>query len=343
MKQPGFFDVQQRHQWLEGKDPLVELARCIPWEEFRPLVEQVQRQDRKSAAGRPAWDAVLIMKALVLRTLYNLSDDQLEYQIRDRLSFMRFLGLQLEDRVPDAKTLWLYRERLRQHGLIEQLLGRFEAYLQHQGYQARKGQIVDATIVPVPRQRNTREENQQIKTGEVPPSWSDEPAKLAQKDCDARWTMKEGRAYYGYKNHVCVDVQHRFIRHYEVSAANVHDGRHFEGLLQQAQRNQPVYADGAYRSIERIEGLKAEGFIDRLQYRGHKHQGLSEAQKRRNRRYARTRIRIEHVFGFQHNSMGGKFLRCIGMVRAHFGIGMMNLVYNFMRLVQLQRISAVAR
>ena len=337
MKQPGFFDLEQRYRSLEGSDPLQELSKRIAWEEFRPLVEQVRSQERKSAAGRPAWDAVLIMKALVLGTLYNLSDDQLEYQIRDRISFMRFLGLQLEDRVPDAKTLWLYRERLTKLGLIQQLLGRFEEHLQQQGYQARKGQIVDATIVPVPRQRNTQPENEQIKAGETPAAWQEQPHKVRQKDRDARWAMKEGRLYYGYKNHVSVDVAHRFVRRYEVSAANEHDGRHFESLLDPQQRRRPVYADGAYRSIERVQRLKAEGYVDRLQYRGHKYQALAATQRRLNHHYARTRIRIEHVFGFQHNSMGGKFLRRIGLARACFGIGMMNLVYNFKRFAQLQR------
>jgi IS5 family transposase len=340
VSQPGFFDLQQRYQSLEGADPLIHLAKAIPWEEFRALIEQIHTQERKSAAGRPAWDAVLIMKALVLSTLYNLSDDQLEYQIRDRLSFMRFLGLQLEDRVPDAKTLWRYREQLTQRGVMQELFGRFEKYLQRQGYQARKGQIVDATIVRVPRQRNTREENQQIKAGETPSGWEQEPAKLRQKDVDARWAVKEGQHHYGYKNHLSVDVQHRFVRRYAVSAANEYDGQYLQGLLDRKQRGAPVYADKAYRSNERVRRLRAAGFIERLHYIGHKHRPLSQRQQRINRGRSSIRARVEHVFGFQQNSMGGKFLRCIGLARARLRIGMMNLVYNLMRFVQLQRLQA---
>lgn len=336
MKQPGFFDLQQHYQSLEGTDPLVQLAKAIPWEEFRPLIEQIHTQERKSAAGRPPWDAVLIMKALVLATLYNLSDDQLEYQIRDRLSFMRFLGLQLEDKVPDAKTLWRYREELSKRGVMGELFGRFESYLQRQGYQARKGQIVDATIVPVPRQRNTREENLQIKAGEVPAEWG--PKKLRQKDVDARWALKHGQHYYGYKNHLSVDVRYRFVRRYTVSAANEHDGQYLQGLLDAQQCKAPVYADGAYRSIERVQALRAADYIERLHYVGHKHRPLTQRQRHINRRRSSTRARVEHVFGFQENSMGGKFLRCIGLARARLRIGMMNLVYNFMRLTQLQRL-----
>lgn len=338
MKQPGFFDLQQRYQSLEGADPLVQLAKAIPWEQFRPLIEQIHTQQRKSTAGRPPWDAVLIMKALVLSTLYNLSDDQLEYQIRDRLSFMRFLGLQLEDKVPDAKTLWRYREELTKRGVMQELFGRFENYLQRQGYQARKGQIVDASIVRVPRQRNSREENQQIKAGETPEGWDQKPAKLRQKDVDARWAMKHGQHYYGYKNHLSVDAQHRLVRRYTVSAANQHDGQYLQELLDRRQRGAAVYADAAYRSIERVRALRRGGYIERLHYAGHKHRPLTARQQQINRRRSSVRARVEHIFGFQENSMGGKFLRCIGLARAQMRIGMMNLVYNFMRLIQLRRL-----
>ncbi len=336
MKQPGFFDVQGRQAQLDGRDPLIELSRRIPWEEFRASIERVHKKERKSAAGRPAWDAVIIMKALVLGRLYNLSDDELEYQIRDRLSFTRFLGLQLEDRVPDAKTLWAYRERLIREGLMQELFDRFEQYLQRQGYQARKGQIVDATIVPVPRQRNKRSENEQIKEGKVPEEWLEEPSKRAQKDVDARWVVKHGQRQYGYKNHVSVDVEHGFVRCFSVSSASVHDSQEFEGILDERQKGEAVYADGAYRSRERLQSLAEKGFIEQLHHKGHKHRPLTEEQKELNRTRSRIRVKVEHVFGYQENSMGGKFLRSIGINRARFGIGMMNLVYNLTRFARLQ-------
>ena len=177
------------------KDPLVEIDAIVPREEFRPALERVWRKpqgERKSRAGRKPMDAVLMFKTLVLSALYNLSDDQIEYQVRDRLSFMQFLGLGLEDRVPDAKTVWLYREGLAQAGLVEELFRQFDGYMARQGYIARGGQILDASIVPVPRNRNTCEENKAIKDGEVPEDWADKPAKRSQKDVDARWTKKHG-------------------------------------------------------------------------------------------------------------------------------------------------------
>jgi IS5 family transposase len=150
MAQMGFFDLSDRYASLDAKkDPLVEIDAVVPWEEFRPLLERIWRKpesERKSRAGRKPMDAVLMFKTLVLGALYNLSDDQIEYQIRDRLSFMRFLGLGLGDRVPDAKTVWFYREALAQAGKVDALFKLFDGHLARQGYIARGGQILDASI-----------------------------------------------------------------------------------------------------------------------------------------------------------------------------------------------------
>ena len=174
MAQMGFFDLSERHARLDAKrDPLIEIDAIVPWEEFRPALEQVWREpegERKSRAGRKPMDAVVMCKTLVLGALYTLSDDQIEYQVRDRLSFMRFLGLGLEDRVPDARTVWLYREQLAQAGLVEALFQQFDGHLARQGCIARGGQIPDAAIVPVPKNRNTRDENKAISSRAAPPA-----------------------------------------------------------------------------------------------------------------------------------------------------------------------------
>ena len=158
---------------------------------------RVTAAERTSLAGRKPWDEVVIFKVSVLQALYNLGDDNLESLIRDRLSFMRFLGLEQADRVSDAKTIRLYREALAKVGAIETLFAEFNAYLRQSGYLAMGGQIVDATIVPVRKNRNTRAENATIEEGEMPENWDDKPAMQRQKDLDARWTMKNGQSYYG--------------------------------------------------------------------------------------------------------------------------------------------------
>ena len=184
MAQMGFFDVEKRYAALDAKhDPLVKINAVVAWEAFRSRLEKVWRKPadkRKSNAGCKAWDAIVMFKAIVLRALYNLSDDQVEYQRRDRLSFVRFLALALEDKVPDAKTVRLYREQLSQAGVIDALFNDFDGYLKTQGYQAMGGQIIDASIVAVPKQRNNRADNAQIKQGETPKEWADKAARRRQ-------------------------------------------------------------------------------------------------------------------------------------------------------------------
>ena len=190
---------------------------------------------------------------------------QRKAQILDRLSFMRFLGLSIGDKVPDAKTIWLFREQLAQAGLERTLFEQFDAYLRSNGFAAKKGQIVDASIVQIPKQRNTRDENQKIKEGrsEEIEGWS-EPKKR-QKDTDARWTKKNGKTFYGYKNHVQVDVKEKFIRDYDVTNASVHDSNVFEKLLDETNSSRAVWADSAYRSAQKLANLKAAHFREHIQ------------------------------------------------------------------------------
>lgn len=330
MKQSGLFDWQRRFDQLEkGGDPLIKLNEVINWEIFRPELERLRNKDRKSNAGRKPFDVVLMFKILVLQSLYNLSDDQTEYQVRDRLSFMRFLGLSLGDAVPDAKTLWLFREELSGAGLIEKVFKRFDALLCESGFAARKGQIVDASIVQTPRQRNSRDENRQIREGEIPEGWSE--SKRRQKDTDARWLKKNGRNYYGYKNHIGIDVKHKLIRTYEVTPASTHDSKVFEELLDECNSSRDVWADAAYRSDEKLAELARRGFRGHLQRKGCRHKKLTEREKKGNHSRSKIRSRVEHIFGVQTQRAGSLLVRTTGLVRAKAKIGLRNLAYNLDR------------
>src|SRR5205085_9494464 len=177
---------------------LEAIDRLVPWESFRADIEAVvltPDEMKKSNAGRKPADAIVMFRMLVLQALHNLADEQAEYQVRDRLAFTRFLRLGIEDSIPDATTLWLFREKLAKAGLVEKLFERFDQCLEASGYMARGGQMIDATIVPVPKQRNSRDENEAVKAGRTPQEWKREPAKLSQKDRDARWTQKHGKSF----------------------------------------------------------------------------------------------------------------------------------------------------
>jgi len=334
--QLGFFDLTTRYEALSQKgDPLEQLAQMIPWETFRPILAKVLRRSKRKKGGRPPFDAVCMFKVLVLQALYNLSDDQTEYQIRDRLSFMQFLGLDLDHRIPDAKTIWLFRETLAQAGVVEMLFAQFDASLADHGLQPRGGQLIDASLVPVPKQRNTREENAAIKAGQSPTEWEADKAKRRQKDIDARWTVKHGNNHYGYKNHVNIDKQHKLIRRYTVTDAAVHDSQALEAVLQADAGGRGVWADSAYRSLETEALLKAQRLCSHIQEKGYRGKSLTLQQQARNRCRARTRVRVEHVFGHQVMAMGGKLIRTIGVVRARAKIGLKNLAYNFQRFLFL--------
>ena len=166
--QPGFFDLSDWHAALSAAgDPLERLAGVVDFEVFRgPLIVALRRSNR-GKGGRPPFDPVMMFKVLVLQALYSLSDEATEFQIKDRLSFQRFLGLGLDGRVPDATTVWLFREQLVKAKAVDKLFARFDAALTDRGYLAMGGQIIDATVVPAPKQRNTevREGGDQARQG----------------------------------------------------------------------------------------------------------------------------------------------------------------------------------
>jgi IS5 family transposase len=334
--QLSFFDLATRYHALsQNGDPLDALAFHVPWEEFRPALELVLCRSKRQKGGRPPFDAVLMFKILVLQALYNLSDDQTEYQIRDRLSFMRFLALDLDQRIPDAKTIWLFRETLAQAHVVETLFEQFETYLAVHGLQPRGGQLIDASLIPVPKQRNSREDNATIKGGACPTEWAGHPAKRRQKDTEARWTVKHGLNHFGYKNHINVDKHHKLIRQYTVTDAAVHDSQVLEDVLLPAEAGREVWADSAYRSEAIETQLKAKQLRSKIHHKGARNTPLTTQQKTRNRGRSRIRARVEHVFGHQVTAMGGKLIRTIGIIRARAKIGLKNLAYNFQRFLVL--------
>lgn len=334
-KQAGLFDVQARtEKLLATKDFLERVKLYVAWEDFRPMLDAALDRKLREKGGRPPHDALLMFKILVLQALYNLSDEQMEYQILDRLSFMRFLDLGLHNTVPDARTLWLFRETLRKAGAVEKLFKRFDEMLAAQGFGASGGQMIDATFVEVPRQRNGRDDHKHIKeTSTAPAGWDDK--KKAHKDVDAKWTKKNSLVFFGYKNHANVDVQHKLIRRYQVTDASVHDSQELDGLLDPNNDRKDVWGDSAYRSNEQEARLKEKGHTSHIHERAYRNKPLSEAQKAANTEKSRIRARCEHVFGHIETSMKGCFVRTIGINRARAKIGLENLAYNISRFTFL--------
>ena len=281
-----------------------------------------------------------MFKILVLQRFYNLSDEQAEYQINDRLTFQKFLGMTLSDSVPDQKTIWLFREDMGRNGGVEKLFSRFDRHLSEQGIMGREGKIVDASFVEVPRQRNNRKDNETIKSGGVPDSFAENKHCLRQKDVDARWTKKNEESYYGYKNHVKANQRTKLIAKYEVTDASVHDSQVLELLVEGG--DEVLYADSAYRSEKISSLLEAKGIANRIHEKGHRNHPLTEEQKASNKEKSRVRARVEHVFGQMTNTMKeGLYLQYIGLKRIIAGVGLLNLAYNMIRYEQIRRLGLV--
>ena len=334
MGQKGFWDFEERQQELINKNKtLKHLNDIIPWELFRAELETIHKKDRKSNAGRKPTDVILMFKLLILQQLYNISDEELEYQVKDRLSFMEFLNLGLEDPVPDATTVWLFRQHLKDHNKMEPLFEEFSNYLNQQGYQAQGGQIMDATLIPVPKQKITKQEKEDLKQGQIPEEWQNNPHNMAQKDIDAKWTKKNNQSHFGYKNHINIDVDYGFIRQYIITDASVHDSQALTRLLDDLNTGKGVWADSAYRSAGIEWLLSLLNWISHIHERPYRNRPLSEEQQEKNTERSKTRSHVEHVFGAWVMRLGGKALRSIGLGRAEVNLGLKNLTYNFMRFI----------
>jgi len=336
--QRTFFDEDLKKAKLTKQgDPLLKL-KDIEWEIFRSILEENTLKEDRGLGGRPPYDRVLLFKITILQRFYNISDDQIEYQINDRLSFMRFLGLELCDDVPDAKTIWLFKENLTKAKVASQLFKIFYRVLDNMNLIAHEGSIIDASFVEVPKQRNNRDENKDIKDGKIPEEWEkDENShKLCQKDTDARWTQKNKINYYGYKDHVKVDAKSKLITKYEVTDASVHDSQKLDDLLDEDDANKRLHADSAYVGQE--EKKKKKKVVNEIHEKGYKNKPLTEEQKASNKLKSKTRVRVEHIFGFIENSMHGSTIKSIGKLRAEMNIGLMNLTYNIFRYSFLLRV-----
>jgi transposase, IS5 family len=352
--QAGFFDVDERLRALSAAgDPLERLASVVDFELFRAELEAALQRSDRNKGGRPPYDAVAMFRVLVLQTLYTLSDEQAEYQLKDRLSFARFVGLALHEPVPDATTIWLFREQLVRAGAIERLFARFDAALREAGYLAMGGQIVDATIIQARPARLTAEEKVVVRQGKVPEGWT--LARKAQIDRDARWTLKRGRKrppngrdgssrrqaiaiavpVFGYKNHVGIDRAHGLIRTWSVTHAAAHDGGQLGALLDPANTASGVWADTAYRSAANLELLARRGRVAHLQRKKPRGRPMPRHVARGNAKRGKVRAAVEHVFAAQKRRLG-LVIRTVGAARARAKIGLANLAYNLTRLAWLE-------
>lgn len=354
MRQPGLFGLSQHLERLsEDGDPLEVLEATVDFEYFRGwLVEGLGYSDGRKG-GRPAFDPVSMFKALILQAQHNLSDKKMEFMIRDRLSWMRFLGFDLGSPTPDENTIRHFRNRMTETGTLKRVMKAFDWQLQKKGYIPMSGQIIDASLVPAPKQRNTEGEKEAIKAGKSAEEiWPNQPNKAAQKDVDARWTLKIGGKVryqsdgtplprialpvFGYKSHISIDRRFGFIREASVTSAASPDGRQLNRLVSKDNTSSEVWADSAYRSKKNEKWLSDRMMTSRIHRRKPVGKTMPEATAKANAKKSSVRAAVEHVFAHQKMRYG-LFIRTIGLARAEAKLTLANLAYNFDRLIFHER------
>ena len=357
MRQAGLFGLSEHLERLsKDGDPLEVLDATVDFEHFRGwLVEGLGYGDG-SKGGRPPFDPVSMFKALILQAQHNLSDARMEFMIRDRLSWMRFLGFDLGAPTPDENTIRLFRDKLTESGALKRVMKAFDWQLRKKGYVPMAGQIVDASLVPAPKQRNTEDEKAAIKSGKSAVEiWPDKPAKAAQKDVSARWTLKIGgkvrhrpdgtplpmiaTPVFGYKSHISIDRRFGFIRESAVTSASAPDGRQLRRIVSRENTGSEVWADSAYRSRKNEKWLAETMLTSRIHRRKPAGRPMPQATARANARKSSIRARIEHVFAHQKTRFG-LFIRTIGLARAEAKLTLANIAYNMDRLIFHERRAA---
>ena len=328
------FAADQRREKIDRLgDPLLAFEAHIDFIALAKEVDRLAPRPKSLQGGRPPFPTETMVRILFLKRCNNLSDEQMEYQLLDRMSYQRFCGLTDSASIPDRTTVWTFENRIGELG-AQALFDGMEQQLLKQGYIARGGQIIDATLVPAPKQHFTRDDKEQLKEGAMPVDWK--PAKRRQKDLDATWIKKHGKSHHGYKLSVNVDRRYKVIRKIETDTASTHDSQHFDAVLDSANTCREVYADKGYPSAAREAQLKEAGYRNHIQRKGARNHPLSARQEKRNKRIAKIRARVEHIFaGIEQ--MGGKLIRTIGQARANFAMTMMAASYNLKRLVYLKR------
>jgi IS5 family transposase len=331
--QISFFDEANRLQKISTLgDTLEQLDSIVDWKQFLPILDKAIPRIANPKGGRPPFDNLIMFKVLLIKRLYNLSFDQTEFQINDRLSFMRFLDIGMCGRVPDAKTIWLYEDLLSKNEAGQDLFDSFFKELAARGYITRAGSIVDASFIEAPKRKNSKNQREKLKGGEIPEEWDDKehPQKLRQRDTDAAWTKKGNESHFGYKDHTKVDLESKLIVSYKVTAASTNDVKGAEGIFD--ENDNVAYGDSAYPSLELPEGVE-----NQICEKANRNHPLTEEQKENNHRKAKLRCRVEHVFAGMVQMVGGTSIRCKSLERATFNISMLNLAYNMRRACFLQR------
>jgi IS5 family transposase len=287
---------------------LDRLAELVKWYRFEKVLGHMRDE---GSPGRPGYPVLVLFRALLLQSLYGLSDRELEEALKDRLSFRRFAGLSLEDEIPDHTVLNRFRNRLVEEGLLEKLFAELDRQLEKAGVILKRGTMLDATL---------------IEAVSAPPK-KEEPS----NDPDARFAKRQGKSgsTFGYKAHMGVDEGSGLIRSVITTPANINDTTPADDLIRGDERS--VWADAAYDTHARRARLKAEGKRPRIARRPNKYHPLPPRLKRYNRLIARRRAAVETTFATLKCRMRLNVIRYVGLTKAKAQVLMGAIAFNMRR------------
>ena len=340
------FAVHSRQQKLNQFTQVLDrLIRLVDWVSLAKVVnDKTGREQDRPKGGRPPYPTQALLKIIILQQLYgNLSDEEMEYALLDRMSWQHFIGLAHARDLPDARTIWAFKNQLAQVGGAATLFADVQRQLAAAGLMAKGGQLIDATLVSAPKVHLTTDEKESVDKGETPAHWSAKVA--AHKDIDAHWTAKRNQWTFGYKAHINADQANKLIQIIDVTPANVSDTTVFAPLLdttpERSQHGKTVHADRGYDSAKNRSLLKTMNLRDGIARNDDRKRYDQTDIHQRNKRLAKIRGRVEHVFGGWEKTMG-KHIRCVGLIRAKAAITLQALVYNLRRWVTLDSRGASA-
>jgi len=314
VKRSGQMSFAEALVWSKGgSGPLDRLAALVRWYRFEKLIGHLRDE---TGPGRPGYPVLVLFKALLLQSLYGLSDRELEEALDDRLSFRRFVGLSLEQAVPDHTVLNRFRNRLIAEGLLDKLFGELDKQLEKAGVMLKRGTMLDATVIEAVSARPN----------------GDRPS----PDPDAGFAKRQGKtgSVFGYKAHVGVDEGSGLIRSVLTTPANVNDTTPADQLIRGDER--VVWADAAYHTHARERALKARCIKPRLCRRANKHHPQLPARlKLYNRLIARRRAAVETTFATLKNRMHLTRIRYVGLIKASAQITLAAIAFNLRRWVAI--------
>jgi len=309
--------MSRRKKVSKAVATLGTISELVNWSELAIIVSVLDKT-QSGKGGRPPIDFEVKLKMLFLQHTFNLSDEELEDQLIDRLSFQQFVGLSFDEEIPDFTTIWHFKEGLVRLGLMDKIFVAIVSQIEKRGLILKKGTLIDATIIESSTRPLSKKKREEL---------AQKPSK--QIDTEAKSTVKNGKKYFGYKGHIGVDAESKIIRKRTFTAANVHDSQELEKVV--SGDEQSIWADKAYPSKALKQKLRETGTYCGILDKATRGKKLSTKQAKRNRQKSRVRAAVEHPFGYMRKKLKMTLASAKTRLRNALRFDMVCIIYNVMR------------